>query len=139
MNFDGPPPHILAVSDSPDILALKREIFEEEGFQVTTWLHEQMSAEAMARIAPDLAILDYSSLAKSAFREHVATDPHTKRTPIVLCTGARREVEAMRSELDAMGVEVIHKPFDIEELVRVVREGLGLESDSNTSPPSGTA
>jgi two-component system response regulator VicR len=135
MNADGQAPHILVINDSPEILALKREIFEDEGFRVTTWDTSEAELDKIIQIAPDLIILDYSSETESGLLQQLSTDPRTERIPLVLCTGARRQVEEMKPDLDAMGVAVVYKPFDIEDLVQTVREGLGLASESQESLP----
>ncbi|HEU5434055.1 MAG TPA: hypothetical protein VFU81_20465, partial [Thermomicrobiales bacterium] len=47
-------------------------------------------------------------------------DPRTAGIPLVLCTGAVREVEAWRPLLDAWGVAVVFKPFDIDHLAATI-------------------
>jgi CheY-like chemotaxis protein len=54
-------------------------------------------------------------------------DPATVDIPIVLCTGAVREVKALEEHLVAMGVTVILKPFNIDQLVDAIRERLGAD------------
>lgn len=125
MNVPDQSPHILVVNDSPEILALKREIFEEEGFRVTTRMGSDMNLEEITHIAPSLIILGHSSETESALLQYLTVDSPFGHIPIVLCTGAVRQVETIKPQLDAMGVAVVYKPFDIEDLVRVVREGLG--------------
>lgn len=136
MNSDGQPPHILVVDDAPEILILKREIFEEEGFRVTTRIAHDTALDEIIQIAPDLIIIDYSTEAESNRLHQLTTDLRTEQIPVVLCTGAVRQIEAIRPELDARGVVVVFKPFEIEHLVHVVREVLGLGLDGEESPPS---
>lgn len=128
MNLDGQQPHILAVNDAPEILALLREIFEEEAFRVSTRFNGDINLDEITQLAPDLIILDYSSEAESNLLHHLTVDSPLGHVPIVLCTGARRQVEVVKPELDALRVAVIYKPFDIDVIVRVVRDALGLDS-----------
>ena len=44
--------------------------------------------------------------------------------PIVLCTGAVREVEALQGHLDEMGVRVVLKPFNIDHLLTAIAGAL---------------
>lgn len=135
MHLDGQAPHILVINDSPEILDLEQEIFADEGFRVTTRITHDTNLEEIVQIAPDLIIVDYSTEAESNRLYHLTTDLRTEQIPVVLCTGAVRHVEAIKPELDAMGVAIVFKPFDIEHLVRVVRERLGLGFDAQESLP----
>jgi two-component system OmpR family response regulator len=126
MSTDGQQPHILVVDDSPEILDLKDDILEGEGFRVSTRLRRDTGLSEVMEQCPHLLVMDYVHQDQSSLMHDVATDPHTRHIPILLCTGAIREVEAIRSELDAMGIRVIFKPFDIDYLIALVRESMGL-------------
>lgn len=138
MSLDGQSPHILVINDSPEILALKREIFEEEGFRVTTRITGDTHVDEIMELAPDLIILDYSTEAESHLLERLTVEIRLGQTPLVLCTGAVREVAALKPHLDAIGVAVVYKPFEIDHLVSVVRQALGLDlaSEEPLPPPS---
>lgn len=135
MNSDGQSPHILVINDSREILALKREILEDEGFRVTTRITGEIHLDEIAHIEPSLVIFDYTSEIESNLLQHLTVDSSLSLIPIVLCTGAVREVTAIRPRLDAMGIAVVFKPFDIDHLVSVVRQRLGLASDREESLP----
>lgn len=136
MNVDDQAPHVLAVNDSPEILALLRELFEEEAFRITTRINSETNPEEIAQIAPNLIILDYSSETETTLLHHLTMGPRSERIPIILCTGAKREIETIRPELDAMGVAVVYKPFDIDHIVRVAHESLGLVSEPEEPLPT---
>lgn len=136
MYSDGQPPHILVVNDSPAILDLKREIFEEEGFRLTTRITHETGLKEIVSFAPDLVILGCGLEGESALLHQLRTNSRTKHLPVVLCTGAVRQTEVNKPELEALGVAVVYKPFDIDHLVHVVRSalGLGVASDESTPP-----
>src|SRR5688500_9918309 len=115
MNDTGPRPHILVVDDSPDILNLKDDILESEGFRVSTMLRRETGVSDVMEMKPDLLVMDYVAGEASSLMHTIATDPRTKQIPILLCTGAIREVESLLPQLDAIGVRVIFKPFDIDD------------------------
>jgi CheY-like chemotaxis protein len=50
--------------------------------------------------------------------------PKLGSIPVVLCTGAVREVEALSGHLLEMGVRVVLKPFSIYRLLDVITEAL---------------
>lgn len=131
MNHDGHQPHILVVDDSPEILDLKDDILESEGFRVSTLLRTGTGLEDIITAEPHLLVMDYVPEEASPLMFEAATDPRTAHVPILLCAGAIREVESIRPQLDAIGIGVIFKPFDIDELVAVVREAMGLSAVSN--------
>ena len=135
MHPDSQPPHILVVNDSPGILSLQREIFEEEGFRVTTLITSETHLDEIIYLAQDLVILNYSTEAESHLLQHLTDGAPFDHIPVVLCTGAVRQIEAIRPHLDAIGVGIVYKPFEIEHLLDVVREKLGLGSDPKESLP----
>lgn len=135
MRSDGQQPHILAINDSLEILSLMREILEEEAFRFTMRINSQTDIDEVTEIDPSLIILDYSSETETGLLHRLTTDPRTEQIPIILCTGALHEIQPIEPELDAMGVGVVYKPFDIEHLVRMVREALGLGFASEESLP----
>jgi DNA-binding response OmpR family regulator len=50
--------------------------------------------------------------------------PATSQIPILLCTGAIKQVEGLKTRLHDMQVRAIYKPFNIEELTREVAAAL---------------
>lgn len=129
-------PHILVINHSPDILTLLRVLLEEERFLVTTQSHLDRDLHRIAEMKPDLVILDYPWTTDDnrwTLLQLLKMDRRTVRIPIVLCTGAVREVEALQSHLERMNVVVVLKPFDIDHLVRVVREVLAGAADRRPS------
>jgi DNA-binding response OmpR family regulator len=62
MATDGRPPaahHITAINNDAAVLSLFRDLLEEEGYAVTTQAYLEKDLVAIARLAPDLIILDY--------------------------------------------------------------------------------
>lgn len=130
MNPDGQQPHILCVNHSPEILSLLRDLLEEEGFRVTTQTHTDKDLDRIAGLDPDLITLDYmwSTVDDDwSLLQLLKLDRRTRMIPIILCTGAIREVEALAEYLQTMDVSVVFKPFDINRLVAAVHEALGHE------------
>lgn len=121
------PKHILALNESEDVLQLFTDLLEEEGYRVTTQPYASKEFPEIIRQAPDLIILDYmweTDDSGWALLQMLKMDPRTEAIPIVLCTGAVRQVESLRSHLDRMGIRVVIKPFNIEELLREVAAAL---------------
>jgi CheY-like chemotaxis protein len=51
-------------------------------------------------------------------------EPKTANIPIILCTGAVREVQELEGQLKEMKIQVLLKPFDIDELLGLIRTAL---------------
>lgn len=116
-------PHILAINNSQDVLDLLRELLEEDGFRVSTQTYLTKDLEEIKCLAPECIILDYMWSADDAgwsLLQMLRMDRDTATIPLVLCTGAAREVEALDGHLSEMGIAVVLKPFDIDHLLRVV-------------------
>ncbi len=71
----------------------------------------------------------------------------TAALPVVICTGALRQVEELEGHLKALGVEVVLKPLHIEGLLGAVRRALAARDAPGTraripitrGSPGGTA
>ena len=120
-------PHILVINDTQEILDLLRELLEEEGYRVTTAM-ALLNLERVKELAPDIIVQD---LLFEQTQEHgwkfltlVRLDPELAGIPLVLCTAATQTVNdpMMAEQLDRLGVRVILKPFNIEELLTVLSE-----------------
>ncbi len=62
----------------------------------------------------------------------------TAAIPVVLCTGAVREVEALQGHLNEMAVRVVLKPFNIDRLKDAIALSLA-DASSRVPEPSGRA
>jgi CheY-like chemotaxis protein len=125
--LDGRQRHILAVNNDQMVLGLFRDLLEDAGYQVTTQTYLAKDLGQLAQLAPDLIILDYMWPGDDngwAYLQLLRMRPATAQIPIVLCTGAIREVEALADHLAEMGVQVVLKPFNIDRLLDVIADAL---------------
>ena len=139
-SLDGRQRHILAINNDPAVLGLFRDLLEEEGYRVTTQNYVDRELEKIKTVVPDLIVLDYMWADEDAswsLLQMLRMDPGTADIPIVLCTGAVREVGALADHLLAMGITVILKPFNIDQLVDAIRERLGANRATRTSNAEG--
>lgn len=113
---------VLVVEDDPQVRDLIRDALEEEGFRVET---AGDGAEALdwsdtnrpAAVVLDLLLPDMDGDTVAAWLRTA----HGNSLPIVLISGNHPALDrASRSE----GLPEVRKPFDIEELIGVVRKAL---------------
>jgi two-component system phosphate regulon response regulator PhoB len=110
-------PHVLIVDDEPDLAGLLAYNLERAGFS-TTLAHT--GAEALKHVRarrPDLVLLDLMlpDMDGADVYRQLRADPATSALP-VLVLSARPDAHSRVS-----GVEVMLKPFRIQEVVARVR------------------
>jgi DNA-binding response OmpR family regulator len=118
---------IMVINDTQEILALFRDILTDEGYEVALYSSAIHDMEEIERVNPDLIILDFifghenlgfQILQKLKMRRSTA------RLPVVVCTAALQAVREMEGFLQSKGVQIVLKPFDVDDLVEAVRRGL---------------
>lgn len=117
--------HLLIAEDDADVRALYQELFTEEEYRVS--LFERLpDAADVQRLAPDLVILDFFDSGASALElmRAIRADTTTADLPLVVCSAALPQVRETEPELAALDVAIVLKPFDLEELLAVVRHRL---------------
>jgi DNA-binding NtrC family response regulator len=118
------PPHILVVDDDPVTCELLCEVFTHEGFETTFKHSGEEALGAMTTFRPNLLLsdirmktrLDGLSLLQLVRRDHASI-------PVVLMTAFGSIETAIRAVKEG-AFDYISKPFDIDELVVIVRRAL---------------
>ncbi|MFN8594172.1 MAG: response regulator [Thermomicrobiales bacterium] len=122
-------PHILIIDDTPEILDLLRELLEDEGYRVST-SREPLDLPGIKALAPDLIVQDvlFPNSREKGWNllTLIQIDPELARIPLVLCTAASGLVNepTMAANLNRLGVRVILKPFNLDDLLDALRESL---------------
>jgi DNA-binding NtrC family response regulator len=118
------PPHILVVDDDPVTCELLCEVFTHEGFDTTFKHSGEEALGALADVRPNLLLsdirmktrLDGLSLLGLVRRDHSSI-------PVVLMTAFGSIETAIRAVKEG-AFDYISKPFNIDELVAIVRRAL---------------
>lgn len=113
------PRRILVVDDAPDFLGFMETLLTSEGYAVAVAASAPALRERLLIERPDLVIADVRmpGLAAFAVLDLLAADSKTRDIPVLLCTGAVQEVDEAAERLQRDGVEVLLKPFDIDDLL----------------------
>jgi CheY-like chemotaxis protein len=116
------------VDDDPVFVDLMHELLAlGEGYEVVSSTNHLCSLEFVKETQPDVLILDLMmgrDQAGPAVIELLRHDPATANVPILVCSAAAPALLRSACALRSRGaVETISKPFDIDEMLRLI-EGL---------------
>lgn len=115
------------MNDTQEILDLFKVILEEEGYRVTLVASAIDDTQNILSTNPDLVILDlifdreymgWQTLQKMKMMRE------TERIPVVVCTADIRHAQDIQGYLLEKGVGLLLKPFNIDELLNIVKRQL---------------
>jgi CheY-like chemotaxis protein len=128
--------HILVVDDKNELLHLMRRVLEDEQYQVYIL---QEGRDAFARVKtqlPDLLILDLrlGDISGQDVLRQLKDDPVTAEIPVIVYTAAVLEAEEVTRLIESdpdhyQRVQVVHKPFELESLLTLVKKALEESED----------
>lgn len=111
---------VLIIDDDADICDIMHEVLHYEGFEVKLLLGADRLFEEIAAFKPQVIILDY--IMKGITGGEVCSELKKRRStsslPIILMSAYPR---VSRSTVNCGFETFIAKPFDLEEIVRAVR------------------
>src|SRR4051794_34442289 len=127
---------VAIVEDDDAIRLLIRDVLEDEGYVCLADSSADTGMDLIERYLPDLLILDikFGSVA-SGWRllDQLGRNPHTVGIPVILCTADAHALESQHRALVERGIRCLAKPFDVADLLGLVRDGL---RDRVSSVPS---
>ncbi len=116
---------LLAIDPDPTILELLKDVLELEGYKVTATRSLDESSEILRRERFDLLLVDYRTLQRWSRHPTLSTllEETTHSTPIVCLSTAHPTGAAPPAGTRA----VVAKPFEVEDLLAVLDEVLGIQ------------
>jgi CheY-like chemotaxis protein len=133
MGHAAPRAHVLVVNDTQAILDVMRELLEDEGYRVSVSI-ETLDLTRIKALAPDVIVQDllFPGAQDSGwkFLTLARLEPDLARVPIILCTAATEVVNdpAMAENLNRLGVRVLLKPFNLDDLLTTIGEVLAAQA-----------
>jgi len=128
---------IMVINDTQEILQLFREILEEEGgYEVVLASYEPQMLEHVKEYKPNLIISDHVFGEEKVgwqLVQRLKMDRETAEVPIIVCSGAIKELREMEGYLTQKNIGVLYKPFDVDELLNLVERKL--KEDGGQSKP----
>jgi CheY-like chemotaxis protein len=118
--------HILVVDDDPTILNLVVEVLSGAGYQVSAAQDGLEAMDSLVEGCPDLIITDVNMpvIDGGTLVGIMRAREETRYAPVLGITA----LTDLRRANDAYFTDIIHKPFDIDELVQAVGRLLGQRS-----------
>ncbi len=124
---------ILVINDTQEILQLFQDLLEDEGYEVILSSFAPQSMYEIARLQPDLVILDLifgSERIGWQVLQAMRMQRSTATIPVIICTAAAHQAREVEPQLISHGALLVLKPFDIDELLNIVRQALELPRTS---------
>jgi DNA-binding response OmpR family regulator len=125
---------ILVINNSENILALFQKILTTEDIQVFTQFFLNSDLTDVARIKPDLIILDYYVGREGVgweFLQLLKMDETTAKLPVLICTTAVKLAHDIAGYLAAKQVTILRKPFERRDLIGAVESIMNGHADGS--------
>jgi DNA-binding response OmpR family regulator len=116
---------IMVIDQTEEILELFNQILDAEGYRVSLHYLNERSLQEVKEIKPDLIICDHSFEDEQLawqFLQKVRVDKQTQKIPVIVCSTNQTIWQDYEGRLFNMGIRVLSKPFQIDELLALVRE-----------------
>lgn len=118
---------IMVVDDDQMISQMMSELLTGEGYEVISRSTALTDFEQVREVRPNLIILDFMMYGKSvgfSLIEKLKLQKDLASIPLIVCTGAVKEVGALEGQLKTKGVRLLLKPFDIDDLLEAAHQML---------------
>ncbi|MFH1076354.1 MAG: response regulator [Pseudomonadota bacterium] len=113
---------IMVIDDDPNIVTYLTELFQDNSYEVCSSPDGNGAMEIVKRERPDLVTLDIEmpdEMGPKFFRE-LSGDKTFKNIPVIVISGVA-DAKYVVPKADA----VVHKPFDREKLLKLVKDMIG--------------
>ena len=131
---------VLVINDTKEILELFRDVLEGElGHEVILMSFAPDELNRIVEAKPDLVVIDFvigdREMEGWQLLQKMRMHRDTAAIPVVACTAAVRQVRESEAYLLEQGIEVVLKPFTIDQLEAAVHRALqlGAKTDGETT------
>jgi DNA-binding response OmpR family regulator len=116
---------IFIMDDDPTIADLLREALADEGYQTHMTTQSLRFFDAVTEVKPDLILLDLMMQYLDGRDELKLMEMGSFNIPVIVVT-AFLDADKEAEEFHKAGVvHIVYKPFDLDHLVKLVRETIG--------------
>ena len=117
--------HVFAINESPEFLNIVRELFQEEGYNVTTTNFAPNSFAQIEALQPDALIIDIAIGQEAGWDllEQLGGDADTAGIPALVVSTDPRLLDRAEAHAARYGTHrFLAKPLDLEAMLEAVRE-----------------
>ena len=130
---------IAIVENDYAIRLMLEDLLEEEGYVCLLGTSFTGGLELVERQRPDLLILDVilgGGASGWMLLDQLVRNPYTAEIPVIVCTADANALLNQQAVLRERGIRTLVKPFDVQDLLRLVKDGLkpGRTIDKARSP-----
>ncbi len=118
---------IAVVNDDTTFLDLMGFLIAERGWKSLILREAGPAFEQLKEAMPDVIIVDIRMEKPEAgwtIMELLTLDPATRDIPLIVCSAAMFDLRSKEDWLTAHGIDVLPKPFDIDDLYRCLDRAL---------------
>ncbi|HWP81459.1 MAG TPA: response regulator [Bacteroidota bacterium] len=117
--------NILLVEDEENLVQIVGSVLEEEGYHVQRSTSAEEALKLLPNYRPDLIISDLKMGEMDGFEmiEQIRKETPTKQIPFIYVTSFD-DADSARKAKNLGATAYITKPFDLDELLRVIRSAL---------------
>ena len=132
---------ILVIDGEQSVIELLADLFESEGYAVTTSNEVQDAVQSIGEAEPDLFILDpwIDGVARWELLDRVKDDPDTAQIPSIVYSAEVAELDRRHARLSARGYVTLPKPFDLDALDDMVERLIGPRRSVSGEGPASRA
>lgn len=118
---------ILIAEDDTDFRRAVGRFLQQQGYHMITAEDGYQAVEFALRERPDLLLLDVHMPAGDGFgvHERLMRHPELELTPVIYMTHDPSHQVEVDAERDG-AITLLHKPFEFEELLKVVHQAVGV-------------
>jgi CheY-like chemotaxis protein len=121
-------PHVFAINTSPEFLNIVRELFQEEGYHVTTTNFAPTSFAQIEALQPDALIIDIAIGQEAGWEllEQLGADADTAGIPALVLSTDPRLLARAEAQASRYGHHrYLAKPLDLEAMLTHIKEMIG--------------
>jgi CheY-like chemotaxis protein len=120
--------HIFAINGAPEFLNVIRDLFQDEGYNVTTTNFVPNSFDQIAALAPDALIVDIVVGQQAGWEllEQINAEAATSDIPVLIVSTDPRLLDRAQDQAARYGKDrYLIKPFSLDDILEQIREMIG--------------
>lgn len=115
---------IALIDDDLDFTSLVSELLREHGWDVVVCHEESEAVRCVEDARPSLILLDIRMSTRASgwhLLEELRKSKETRDIPVIVCSAAVDDLRARSDWMQERGISALAKPFDIDDLLSLLR------------------